>query len=289
MSLKQQFSKIIHRKWLFKYRVVIMNESTLEEVNTFRLNRLNVFVYSSLFAILMITLTTLVIIYSPLRQYILGFSEADQRKQIVDLTFHADSLQQRIASNDAYFLSLQKVLTGDIEPDKINKDSVLNAVQQVPAEVDLQASEEEMKLRSEVANEERYNVFDVATANTRKAFFPPIQGMISNEFKADKRHYGIDLTAAEGTPVKAIGEGTVIFSEWSAQTGFVLIIEHPHNFVSVYKHNASITKRQGDKVRAGEVIAQVGNTGELSTGVHLHFELWHEGYPVDPLNYMNIK
>jgi secreted peptidase, family M23 len=266
-----------------------MNESSLEEVKTFRLNRLNVFVYSSLFAILMITLTTLVIIYSPLRQYILGFSEADQRKQIVDLTFHADSLQQRIVSNDAYFLSLQKVLTGDIEPDKINKDSVLNAVQQVPAEVDLQASEEEMKLRSEVANEERYNVFDVATANTRKAFFPPIQGMISNEFKVDKRHYGIDLTAAEGTPVKAIGEGTVIFAEWSAQTGFVLIIEHPHNFVSVYKHNASITKRQGDKVRAGEVIAQVGNTGELSTGVHLHFELWHEGYPVDPLNYMNIK
>ena len=266
-----------------------MNESSLEEVKTFRLNRLNVFVYSSLFAILMITLTTLVIIYSPLRQYILGFSEADQRKQIVDLTFHADSLQQRIASNDAYFLSLQKVLTGDIEPDKINKDSVLNAVQQVPAEVDLQASEEEMKLRSEVANEERYNVFDVATANTRKAFFPPIQGMISNEFKVDKRHYGIDLTAAEGTPVKAIGEGTVIFAEWSAQTGFVLIIEHPHNFVSVYKHNASITKRQGDKVHAGEVIAQVGNTGELSTGVHLHFELWHEGYPVDPLNYMNIK
>ena len=289
MTFKERFSKIIHGKWLFKYRVVIMNESSLEEVNTFRLNRLNVFVYSSLFAILMITLTTLVIIYSPLRQYILGFSEADQRKQIVDLTFHADSLQQRIVSNDAYFLSLQKVLTGDIEPDKINKDSVLNAVQQVPAEVDLQASEEEMKLRSEVANEERYNVFDVATANTRKAFFPPIQGMISNEFKVDKRHYGIDLTAAEGTPVKAIGEGTVIFSEWSAQTGFVLIIEHPHNFVSVYKHNASITKRQGDKVRAGEVIAQVGNTGELSTGVHLHFELWHEGYPVDPLNYMNIK
>ena len=268
MSLKQQFSKIIHRKWLFKYRVVIMNESTLEEVNTFRLNRLNVFVYSGLFAILMITLTTLVIIYSPLKQYILGFSEADLRKQIVDLTFQTDSLQQRIVSNDAYFGSLQKVLTGDIEPDKINKDSVLNAVQQIPVEVDIQASEEEMKLRGEVAEEERYNVFDVATANTRKAFFPPIQGMLSSEFKADKRHYGIDLTAAEGT---------------------VLIIEHPHNFVSVYKHNAAITKRQGDQVRAGEVIAKVGNTGELSTGIHLHFELWHEGYPVDPLNYMYIK
>ena len=289
MTFKERFSKIIHGKWLFKYRVVIMNESSLEEVKTFRLNRLNVFVYSGLFAILMITLTILVIIYSPLRQYILGFSEADQRKQIVDLTFHTDSLQQRIVSNDAYFLSLQKVLTGDIEPEKINKDSILNAVQQVPSEVNLQASEEEMNLRADVAEEERYNVFASATANTQKSFFPPVEGVRSEEFKADKRHYGIDLSAPEGTPVKAVHEGTVVFAEWSAQTGFVLVIEHPHNFVSVYKYNAASTKQAGDKVRTGEVIAQVGHAAGHSSGSHLHFELWHEGYPVDPLNYMNFK
>lgn len=289
MTFKERFSKIIHGKWLFKYRVVIMNEASLEEVKTFRLNRLNVFVYSGLFAILMITLTILVIIYSPLRQYILGFSEADQRKQIVDLTFHTDSLQQRIVSNDAYFLSLQKVLTGDIEPEKINKDSILNAVQQVPSEVNLQASEEEMNLRADVAEEERYNVFASATANTQKSFFPPVEGVRSEEFKADKRHYGIDLSAPEGTPVKAVHEGTVVFAEWSAQTGFVLVIEHPHNFVSVYKYNAASTKQAGDKVRTGEVIAQVGHAAGHSSGSHLHFELWHEGYPVDPLNYMNFK
>jgi len=265
-----------------------MNESTLEEVNTFRLNRLNVFVYSGLFAILMITLTTLVIIYSPLKQYILGFSEADLRKQIVDLTFQTDSLQQRIVSNDAYFGSLQKVLTGDIEPDKINKDSVLNAVQQIPVEVDIQASEEEMKLRHEVAEEERYNVFDQASNKAQKSFFPPCQGTLSSAFKSDKRHYGVDITAPEGTPVRAITNGTIIFSEWSAQTGFVIVIEHPNNFISVYKHNASLVKKQGDKVSPGEVVAKVGNTGELSTGTHLHFELWHEGYPVDPLHYMNF-
>ena len=289
MTFKERFSKIIHGKWLFKYRVVIMNEASLEEVKTFRLNRLNVFVYSGLFAILMITLTILVIIYSPLRQYILGFSEADQRKQIVDLTFHTDSLQQRIVSNDAYFLSLQKVLTGDIEPEKINKDSILNAVQQVPSEVNLQASEEEMNLRADVAEEERYNVFASATANTQKSFFPPVEGVRSEEFKADKRHYGIDLSAPEGTPVKAVHEGTVVFAEWSAPTGFVLVIEHPHNFVSVYKYNAASTKQAGDKVRTGEVIAQVGHAAGHSSGSHLHFELWHEGYPVDPLNYMNFK
>ena len=140
MSVKKKSNKNLRGKWLFKYRVVIMNENTLEDVATFRLNRLNVFIYSSLFAILMIVLTSLVIIYSPLRQYILGFSEADLRKQIVDLTFRTDSLQQRIGGNDAYFSSLQKVLTGDIHPDKVNKDSLLNAVQQIPVEVDIQAS-----------------------------------------------------------------------------------------------------------------------------------------------------
>jgi len=289
MEVKKK-RKSLRGKWLFKYRVAIMNENTLEDVATFRLNRLNVFVYSSLFAILLITLTSLVIIYSPLRQYILGFSEADLKKRIVDLTFHTDSLQQRINSNEAYFASLQKVLTGDIHPDKINKDSVLNSVQQIPVETDLQASEEEMKLRAEVAEEERYSVFDAASSSSKnKTFFPPTQGTISSKFKTDKRHYGIDIATSEGTPVKAVSNGTVVFAEWSAQTGFVIIIEHPNNFVSIYKHNASITKKQGDRVSSGEVIAKVGNTGEFSTGSHLHFELWHEGYPVDPLNYMNFN
>ena len=287
MGLKKKNRGI--RKWLFKYRVAIMNENTLEDVATFRLNRLNVFVYSSLFAILLITLTSLVIIYSPLRQYILGFSEADLKKRIVDLTFQTDSLQQRISTNEAYFSSLQKVLTGDIHPDKINKDSILNAVQQIPTEVDLQASEEEMKLRSEVAEEERYNVFDEATSNSNnKTFFPPAKGTLSTKFKANERHFGIDIAAKEGDPVKAVSNGTVVFSEWSAQTGFVIIIEHPNNFISVYKHNAKLTKKQGDVVSSGEVIATIGNTGELSSGAHLHFELWHEGYPVDPLHYMNF-
>jgi secreted peptidase, family M23 len=289
MSVKKKSNKNLRGKWLFKYRVIIMNENTLEDVATFRLNRLNVFIYSSLFAILMIVLTSLVIIYSPLRQYILGFSEADLRKQIVDLTFRTDSLQQRIGGNDAYFSSLQKVLTGDIHPDKVNKDSLLNAVQQIPVEVDIQASEEEMKLRHEVAEEERYNVFDQASNKAQKSFFPPCQGTLSSAFKSDKRHYGVDITAPEGTPVRAITNGTIIFSEWSAQTGFVIVIEHPNNFISVYKHNASLVKKQGDKVSPGEVVAKVGNTGELSTGTHLHFELWHEGYPVDPLNYMTFK
>ena len=212
MGLKKKNRGI--RKWLFKYRVVIMNEDTLADVATFRLNRLNVFVYSSLFAILLITLTSLVIIYSPLRQYILGFSEADLKKRIVDLTFQTDSLQQRISTNEAYFSSLQKVLTGDIHPDKINKDSILNAVQQIPTEVDLQASEEEMKLRSEVAEEERYNVFDEATSNSNnKTFFPPAKGTLSTKFKTNERHFGIDIAAKEGDPVKAVSNGTVVFTD----------------------------------------------------------------------------
>ena len=153
----------------------------------------------------------------------------------------------------------------------------------------MQASEEEMKLRSEVAEEERYNVFDEATSNSNnKTFFPPAKGTLSTKFKTNERHFGIDIAAKEGDPVKAVSNGTIVFSEWSAQTGFVIIIEHPNNFISVYKHNAKLTKKQGDVVSSGEVIATIGNTGELSSGAHLHFELWHDGYPVDPLHYMNF-
>ncbi len=293
MSSSNKKHKSMKSKWLFKYRVVIMNENTLEDVATFRLNRLNVFVYSCLFAILMIVLTTLVIIYTPLRQYILGFSEAELKQKVVHLTFEMDSLQQKITGNEVYFQSIQKVLNGDIKPEKLDKDSLWqNAVNKSVTDFNLNIdpSEEEIKLRNDVAEEERYSIFDVASSSKKNLlFFTPLKGAVSNTFKTNEKHFGVDVVAQQGTPVMSVANGTVIFSEWSVKTGFVIIIEHENNFISIYKHNASLTKKQGDFVKAGEVIATVGNTGELSTGTHLHFELWNNGYPVDPFNYMNFK
>lgn len=280
----------IKRKLFFKYRVAIIDENSLVEIASFYLNRLRIFVYGGIFALLMITITILVIIYTPLRQYILGFSETELRKQIVELTFKSDSLQQKIEGNQAYFASIQKVLNGDIEIQKVNTDSLKTDSYKSIHQLNLEPNEEEIKLRNEVAEEEKYSVFNPASAQKKQElFFPPISGSISNTFSSDQRHFGVDITAQQGTPIKAIADGTVIFAEWSAQNGFVVILEHANDFISVYKHNASVSKKQGDLVKSGEVIATVGSTGEYSSGSHLHFELWHNGFPVDPYNYMSFK
>lgn len=282
--------KNIRQKLLYKYRVIIMNEETFEEKSSLRLNRFNILVYGAIFAIFMIVLTSIIIIYTPLRQYILGFSEAELKEKIVELTFKSENLEKKIQSNELYFSSIQKVLKGDIQPEELNKDSIISEeLQKDLANIDFEPSEEELKLRQEVADEEKYNVFDITASSKKMIFFSPISGEITTNFAPDKKHFGVDVIAESGTPVKSVGDGTVIFAEWSAQTGFVIIVKHSNNFISVYKHNASLTKRQGDIVKAGEVIATVGNTGELSTGTHLHFELWNNGYPVNPFNYLNFR
>ena len=119
--------------------------------------------------------------------------------------------------------------------------------------------------------------------------FPPANGTISDGYNIEKRHYAVDIVVPKDSPIKATADGTIIFAEWTAETGFVVIIEHAHGLLSVYKHNSSITKKQGDLVKAGEVIATAGNTGEYTTGPHLHFELWSDGYPINPTNFIDFK
>ena len=120
-------------------------------------------------------------------------------------------------------------------------------------------------------------------------FFAPISGNISQLFNSENKHFAIDVVAKVGTPVKAAADGTVIFSEWTTETGYVIILKHANNFISVYKHNGTLLKQQGDLVQSGEAIASIGSSGELTTGPHLHFELWSDGYAVNPANYIDFK
>ena len=132
-------------------------------------------------------------------------------------------------------------------------------------------------------------MFESATSKVNFVLFPPVNGTISESYNAKEKHFGIDVVVAKNTPVKATSDGTVIFSEWTAETGYVIIIEHSYGLISIYKHNASLTKSQGELVKSGEVIATAGNTGELTTGPHLHFELWSDGYPINPTNFIDFK
>ncbi|ULC59737.1 M23 family metallopeptidase [Flaviramulus sp. BrNp1-15] len=289
MKEKKKKPKKIKRKLLDKYRLVILNENTFEERLSFKLTRLNVFVLSSLLAIFLITLTYLLIAFTPLREYIPGYSSTALKKQATELSYKTDSLQHVIFMNDRYYESIKKVLKGDVSVEEFNKDSIIEAVKLEASEVDLNPNLQDSLLREKVDKEDKYNLFESATSASNFVLFPPVNGTISSEYNAKEKHYAVDIVVAKDTPVKATADGIVIFAEWTAGTGYVIIIEHSYGLISVYKHNTALTKEQGDLVKAGEVIATAGNAGELSTGPHLHFELWNDGYPINPTNFIDFK
>jgi len=289
MSKKKAKRKQLKKKLLHKYRLVILNEDTFEERVSFKLSRLNVFVVSTLFAFLLVAGTTLLIAFTPLREYIPGYSSTRLKKQAIDNAVKVDSLQLVLEENILYQNNIRKALTGEVQIGDVNKDSLLEQFRLDAATLDLSPNREDSLLRQQVANEDKFNIFESATSNGNFVLFPPVMGTISHGYNAQEKHYAIDIIAPNGSPVKAVEDGTVIFAEWTADTGYVIIIEHAFGLTSVYKHNGSLTKSQGDLVKSGEVIATVGNTGELTTGPHLHFELWSEGYPVNPINYIDFE
>lgn len=287
--IRRKDDKKIKSKLLDKYKLIILNQDTFEERLTLKLTRLNVFVVCSLSAIFLVAVTYALIAFTSLREYIPGYSSSALQLKAMELNYKTDSLQRVIALNDRYFASIKKVLRGDLSTDDFNRDSIVEAVKLEANEVDLLPIPEDLVLREKVDKEDKYNVFESATTATNFVLFPPVNGTISEPYNVKEKHYAVDVVVAKHTPIKSVADGVVIFSEWTATTGYVIIIEHSYGLISVYKHNASLTKSQGDLVKAGEVIATAGNTGELTTGPHLHFELWNDGYPINPTNFIDFK
>ncbi len=281
--------KKIKKKLLDKYRLVILNENTFEERLSLKLTRLNVFVVVTFSSILIIVFTILFIAYSPLKEYIPGYSSTALKKRATELSFKTDSLQQVLAMNSTYLGSIKKVLKGDVTSEELNRDSIAEATKLEISEVDLNPNRADSLLREKIDKEDKYSLFESATSVTNFVLFPPVTGVISEHYSLKDKHYAIDIVVAKDTPIKATADGSVVFAEWTASTGYVIILEHSYGLISIYKHNATLTKRQGDLVKAGEVIATSGNTGELSTGPHLHFELWSDGYPINPTNFIDFE
>lgn len=289
MAKKVKKRKEIKQKLLHKYRLVILNESTFEEKISFKLSRMNVFVTGSLFIIGLIGFTILLIAFTPLREYIPGYSSTKLKRQATELTYRTDSLVATLNYTNRYLENIRKVLRGDIENNEINRDSLFDQYKLDPSTIDLTPIKEDSLLRAQVALEDKYNLFERNINNPGQVLFSPLSGTVSQEFNAENKHFAVDVVAPMDSPIKAVANGTVIFAEWTAETGYVIILEHMDGLLSVYKHNGSLNKGQGDVVRSGEVIASVGNTGELTTGPHLHFELWSNGSPIDPLNFIDFK
>ena len=288
MAKKDKKKKLLKKKLLHKYRLVVLNEDTFEERYAIKLNRLNVFVLVALSSILLVGFTAILIAYTPLREYIPGYSSTSLKKKATELTYKADSLQQQLLYNDRYYASIKKVLTGDVSSSEFNRDSIIEASKAKDIEA-VFPNKEDSLLRVKADKADKYNLFDSETSSSNFVLFPPVNGTISEGYNLEEKHFAVDVVIPETTPVKSTADGIVIFAEWTMSTGYVIIVEHSNELISIYKHNGSITKAQGDLVKAGEVIALSGNTGELSTGPHLHFELWSKGYPIDPTNFIDFQ
>jgi len=286
MKAQQSKKNSFLKKLTYHYRILIINDDTYEEKLSFKLNRLNVFVFLSLFALFLIIGTTILIAFTPIRTYIPGYTAPGLRKKSLELQLKTDSLENALLSNTYYLLELKKVLNNEITIEQFNesynqKNFNPDTLKLVPGKVD-------SLLRKEVAERERFKVNQQKNSLSYN-FSAPVNGIVVNGFSPDKQHYGVDIALKKGTPVKSIASGRVLFSNWSADTGNTIIVKHPNNVVSIYKHNKKLLRKTGDRVQQGEVIAISGNTGERTTGPHLHFELWIKDTPVNPTDFINFK
>ena len=289
MSEKRLKRKILKKKLFTKNRLVILNEETFAEVFSLRLTLMNVFVVGTIGALLIIFITTYIIAFTPLREYIPGYASSKLKKNAMELALKSDSLSRSLKKNEQYIASIKNILTGNLDYAKRSKESIKPVTSEKFADADFQPSKEDLKLREEVDREDKYNLFEKAKPQNTIVLFPPVKGMVTEKFNPKNKHYAVDIALAKNTPIKSILSGSVIFSDWTPTTGNVIIIRHTEGFISVYKHLASTTVSQGDKVRSGEVIALAGSTGQESTGVHLHFELWKDGYPIDPSVFISFE
>ena len=287
MKSKQAGKKSFISKLLTKYRLVLLNDSTYEEKSSFKISRLNVF--SILFALMFIIvlITSGILFFTPIREYIPGYSSTTLQKQANLLSYKTDSLRQIVFLNDQYINSLKKVLTGDLETIEYSPDSIIS--KEILGLQIIEKSKEDSILRQLVDNEDKYNLENI---NKNKDFYllsAPISGAVSQNYSIADDHLAIDISVDIGTPVKSVSNGRVILSEWTTQTGYVLIIDHGNDLISVYKHNSKLLKFQGEIVKQGEIIALSGNSGVLTSGPHLHFELWSEGFSIDPNTLINFE
>jgi len=287
--MTKEAKKSLKKRLFHKHTFVLRDENTLEERFSLRLNWMNVFVLVSVFSIVMFTLTVYVIAFTSLREYIPGYSSTKIDNKMMELVVRTDSLQQVLHYNQAYIESVKKVLLGEINPQKTNKDSIIQTELNKIETQKFLPSKADSILREEVANEDKYNLFEKAEQKVNTVLFAPVKGTITNGFSENEKHFAVDIALPIGTPIKSIANGTIIFADWTPTNGNVIIISHPEEIMSVYKHCESISKTQGDIVRTGEVIATSGNTGSQTTGAHLHFELWKNGLAIDPTYFIEFE
>lgn len=268
---------------------MILNDSSFEERFSFRLSPLNIFLLVIAFAFVLISIVTAVIVYTPIRESIPGYTDVSLRQELTMMVLKADSLEKQLNRNKVYLNNISSILKGE-EPESYSEDSIIEV--KANTSNPMLKSKDDSLLRDYVEREESYSLRENESEQNSNPqqlfFFPPLLGTISAKFDEESEHFGVDIVAPKDEAIKATLPGTVIFAEWTVETGYVIQVQHQYNYISIYKHNSVLLKSVGDKVNAGEAIAVIGNSGHLTTGPHLHFELWQDGAAIDPEILINL-
>lgn len=289
-----------------KYRLVIMNDDTFEEVTSMKMTPLSLYVGVSSLIVGTAILVTALIVWTPLKRYIPGYGDFTRDEEIAALTSKVADMEEEIEAHRRYNENFRKILTGDLAD--MSKEAAqqqgvpADSMSAIPPE-DIERIPEDELLRSEVdkgtfTSDPQTNQTAAAGIGTlvprdvpleQLFFMPPVSGETTAGFDLQKNHFGIDVAAPKNTAVKSAADGVVISAGYTVETGYSIAIQHPNNVVTMYKHNSVLLKEAGTSVKAGEAIAIIGNSGENTTGPHLHFELWYKGRPVDPGDYINFN
>lgn len=284
--IKEKKKRIIN-KLRNKYRLSIYNDDTFEEVWFLRLSRLNVFSIVGT-SVLLFTIAIIVLIaFTPIREFIPGYPDGNMRRNIITNVYKLDSLEHELEIRDRYFESINTIIRGGTPVSyESSQDTIVKY-----EEIKFDKSEHDSLLRQQIEEEELFNLSILANTSNKTDFssihfYSPVKGLVTNPFNPIENHFGTDIVTASNKVVVATLDGTVTIANWTLETGYVIQIQHDNNLLSVYKHNSELLKKIGNHVTAGEAIAIIGNSGELTSGPHLHFELWHNGTPIDPEDYV---
>lgn len=282
-NTKKDKKKITH------FRLSLLDAKTHQQLFSVRFNRTGFFVSAVTIAVVLCAAIFSLIAFTPVRTFIPGYPDARTKRAAIQNAIKVDSLESVIYRWELYSENLRRVVEGE-EPMSIDSIIAISNRRIAQAKDPDFLKKQDSIMRQEVKNEE---MFDISSRSQRQLpiegmlFFTPVQGVISQGYDPVIHPY-LDIAAPAGTVVKAIANGTVIFDGWSEETGYTIQIQHDGDIASIYKHNEKLLKKAGDKVSAGSPIALVGNTGKLTTGEHLHFELWHKGESLDPTRYISF-
>jgi murein DD-endopeptidase MepM/ murein hydrolase activator NlpD len=273
-----------------KFRFVVLNDETFEEKFSLSLSRNNVWVFLGVISFTLIFLTAAAIIYTPLKYFIPGFGDYNYRSQILQLQVKTDSLQDALQARALWLEDIENVANGTV--DTATPKANIGKVDKAHIKLN-EVKPEDQELRKQVEDEDNYSLSYGAGQNSgavdevkQMHLMDPVEGYVTDDYDKLKEHYGIDIAAKEDAPVKAVLDGKVISADYTVETGYVIEVQHKNDLISIYKHNSKLLKKPGNVVKAGDVIAFVGSTGELTTGPHLHFELWHQGRSLNPKDYI---